>query len=190
MLCLFSMISFFLVLSVFFVLFVLYIDIHAKKTLDKQTSYVYGKNQVRNVDYLLIGDLFDETLICDKNSTIVSIQSYNRSLDGSFWILKRMFSLVDETRGKVIIVVKEKNVKSSDVTLFEYSFLSPVIRRLLNVFYLEKKRRHPFLYSPYKSFQLLYGKRSRNTYVASCPNSDIVAFCKERNLNFEYRIIK
>ncbi len=184
------MIYLLLVLLILIAFFVLFIDKQVKKELDKQTSYVYGKNQIRNVDYLLIGDLFDEYSICDDNSSIVSIQSYNRSLDGAFWILKRVFSLVDETKGKIIIVIKEKNVKSSDVTLFEYSFLSPVIRRLLNVLYLEKERRHPFLYSPFKSFQLLYGKRSRNTCVANCPNSDIVAFCRERNLNFEYRIIK
>lgn len=130
----------------FLMAFGFFIDERARLMLDEQISYVYGTNQVRNVDYLIIGDMTDTSDVCGKGKKTVCLMAPNRTLEGSFWVLKRMFSLLDEKSGKVVIAVKEKNIKKQGVTLFEYSFLSPVYRNILKAYYLEKRRRHPFFF--------------------------------------------
>lgn len=165
----------------------LFIDERTKRILDEQTSYAYGKKQVRNIDYLIIGDMADIGDICCKK--IACIMAPNRSLECSFWVLKRMFSLLNEKSGKVIITVKEGNIKKQGVTLFEYSFLSPVYRNILNVHFLEKQRKHPFFYSPIRSFLLVCGIKHK-TVKTGCIDNSIEEFCRERGINVEFRLIR
>lgn len=167
----------------------LFIDERAKRILDEQTSYAYGKKQVRNVDYLIIGDMADIGDICEEGDKTVCIMSPNRSLECSFWVLKRMFSLLDEESGKAIITVKEKNIKKQGVTLFEYSFLSPIYKNILKVHYLEKRRKHPFFYSPIRSFGLVCGTKHKSVKTESLDNN-IEEFCRMRGIDVEFRLIR
>lgn len=167
------------------------IDERARLMLDEQTSYVYGGKKVRNVDYLIIGDMVDLSDVYGKGKKVVSIMAPNRSLECSFWVLKRMFSLLDEKSGKVIIAVKENNIKKRGITLFEYSFLSPIYRNILEVHYLEKHRKYPFFYSPIKSFKMVCGIGvKRKSDKVDCLDNNIENFCLERGLNVEFRLIK
>lgn len=167
----------------------LFIDERAKRILDKQTSCVYGKGQIRNIDYLIIGDMADIRDICGKGKKTVCIMSPNRSLECSFWVLKRMFSLLNEKSGKAIITVKEKNIKKQGVTLFEYSFLSPIYRNILKVHYLEKRRKHPFFYSPIRSFELVCGTKHKSEKTEYLDNN-IEEFCHVRGIDVEFRLIR
>ena len=167
----------------------LFLDERVKRILDEQTSYVYGIKQARNVDYLIVGDMADIRDICEEGKKIVCIMSPNRSLECSFWILKRMFSLLDEKAGKAIIIVKKENIKKQGVTLFEYSFLSPVYRNILKVSYLEKQRKHPFFYSPIRSFLLVCGIKHKSVKTG-CLDNNIEEFCRVRGINVEYRLIR
>lgn len=174
---------------IFLVALELFINERARGILDEQTSYAYGKKQVRNVDYLIIGDMADTGDICDKGKKTVCIMAPSRSLEGSFWVLKRMFSLLDERSGKAIIIVKEKNIKKQGVTLFEYSFLSPVYRNILKVHYLGKRRKNPFLYSPIRSFELVCGIKHKSVKTG-CLDKSIEEFCRVRGIDIEFRLIR
>lgn len=157
-----------------------------KRILSLQTSYAYGINQVRNVKCLVIGDL----CTIDDEDDCVYIQTPGKSLWGSYWVLKRMFSIVDESRGKIIIVTRKKNVEKKELSLFEYHFLSNIYKEIYKDLGLEKRNNYPIIYSPVKAILLLLSLKSHNTVVEECPYAEIESFCKERGLNFEFRIIK
>ena len=100
-----------------------------------------------------------------------------------------MFSILDEEHGKVVIAVKDKNINKRGVSLFEYSFLSPIYRNILNVHYLEKQRRHPFFFAPLKSISLVCGFRYKSV-KSDCPDVRISDFCQERGISLEFRLIQ
>ena len=171
--------------------FIIFADNKAKKILDAQTSYVYGDNWIRNVDILIIGDLFDACCLIPQDKKIVQISTPDSSIESVTWILKRMFSLVDEINGKIIIVLKERNLYKKGISLFEFSFLSPIYIKILNVQALAQKRNHPFIYAPLRTMKLLINrKKSRSVVWKYPPSKELVEFCEERNLNLEFRIIK
>ena len=187
-LCVFG-IYFWLAVIIFLFAVALMVDSRAKKLLDEQTSYAYGKKQVRNADCLIIGDMVDCANICRVDEVAVCIMSPGKSLEESFWILKRMFSILDEEHGKVVIAVKDKNINKKGVSLFEYSFLSPIYRNILNVHYLEKQRRQPFFFAPLKSIRLVCGFRHKSE-KADCLDARIADFCQERGIGVEFRLIR
>ena len=187
-LCVFG-ICYWLAVVIFLFVVALMVDNRAKKLLDEQTSYVYGKKQVRNADCLIIGDMVDCANICRADDVAVCIMSPGKSLEASFWILKRMFSILDEEHGKVVIAVKDKNINKRGVSLFEYSFLSPVYRNILNVHYLEKQRCHPFFFAPLKSTRLVCGFRHKSE-KSDCLDARIADFCQERGIVVEFRLIQ
>lgn len=187
-LCVFG-ICYWLAVVIFLFVVALMVDNRAKKLLDEQTSYVYGKKQVRNADCLIIGDMVDCANICRADDVAVCIMSPGKSLEASFWILKRMFSILDEEHGKVVIAVKDKNINKRGVSLFEYSFLSPVYRNILNVHYLERQRRHPFFFAPLKSTRLVCGFRHKSE-KSDCLDARIADFCQERGIVVEFRLIQ
>lgn len=195
LLCIVSVMSYlfgaqvFISAIIFLIALAFVFDERGRTILDKQTSCVYGKNQVRNVDYLIIGDMTDIGDICDKEKKTVCIMAPDRSLEGSFWILKRMFSLLDEESGKAIITVKEKNIKKQGVTLFEYAFLSPVYRNILKVHYLERRRKYPFFYSPVRSLKMICGIKHRSIKTG-CLDNSIEDFCRIRGIDVEFRLIR
>lgn len=187
-LCVFG-ICYWLAVVIFLFAVVMMVDSRARKVLDEQTSYAYGKKQVRNADCLIIGDIVDCANICGADDVVVCIMSPGKSLEASFWILKRMFSILDEEHGKVVIAVKDKNINKRGVSLFEYSFLSPIYRNILNVHYLEKQRRHPFFFAPLKSISLVCGFRYKSV-KSDCPDVRISDFCQERGISLEFRLIQ
>ena len=169
---------------------ILYFDNKAKHILDRQTSCVYGKDQVRTVNYMVIGDLFNASSIIPPKKSTLYFEAPDRTLEGSFWILKRLFSIVDENNGKIIIAIKRKNISKEGISLFEYSFLSPIYVKILNVRKLAFQRKHPLLYAPIRTMKLLINKRYNKSVIEECPDMDISTFASERNLNIEFRIIE
>lgn len=167
----------------------IYIDKKTSYILSEQTSYAYGKNMIRNVDLLVIGDMIDVSTLRSNESKIVSILTPNKSLGASFWILKRMFSIIDEDKGKIIIAIKKENSNRHDITLFDYSFISPIHRKMMKIESMEIKRKHPLFYSPINALRLFLNIKYKKSYITGCPMKEIEQFCETRNIKFEYREI-
>lgn len=168
---------------------IILLNIQIRKKLDAQADFSYRGRPIRNVDYLIIGDLIRLDFLNSMDYRIVQILSPDRTLEGAFWVLKRTFSLVNEESGKVIIAIKKNNIEKKHVSIFEYPFLSNIHKNILGITNLERKRRYPLFYSPIISLKLIIG-HCHTSYPYNCPSEEILTFCQERGLCLEFRMVE
>ena len=72
-----------------------------KKIQDQKEPFKIG-GKIRNVHYLIIGDMAKPSIMVPANQSFVQIKAPNRSLRASFEILKHTSSILDEDEGNVI----------------------------------------------------------------------------------------
>lgn len=106
-----------------------------------------------------------------------------RTLKSSFEILKHTFSILKEESPTVIITVQRKYIEGGysgfDIPVFQ---LSPISVKRLGVEALELKARLPFLFYPWKSFQLLLNRKRLFLETLENVPEDILLFCEERGI--------
>lgn len=140
----------------------------------------------RNFDYLVIGDICDLGDLIPKNSSSICFLSPERTIEGSFLILKHVFSLLEENNGTVIFVSKYKNLSSKKITLFDIPFLHPVTINRLGFQKFLKKSRFPLIFSPISSIKFLISpKPMRKIYSDSFSHRKLEDFCKERKISIK-----
>lgn len=179
----------------------------------KQPVKVFGeRSRVRNVDYLVIGDMceVDEVILNldeqgknrEKEITYVQLSAPERTLFSSYEILRHTYSILKETGGKVILVVKRKNVEKQKLSIFDMPIflLSPTTVKRLRLESLKIRSYFPLFVSPLKSIRLFFcsemggnvmeGDNSKKVlgvkyHRVDCPNKDIAVFCDERGMTLE-----
>lgn len=168
----------------FGLLFILNRTVLKKLYWQKDPFKIGGK--VRNVDYLIIGDMINPATIVPANKTFVQIKAPNRSLTASFEILKHTSSILDEDNGNVVIAVALKNKASSNYSVFDIPFLYNLTIKKLGLERLNKLARFPILINPLSSVKLILNFNQKKWKETACPNKEISCFCAERNFNLSY----
>lgn len=146
----------------------------------------YGS--IRNIDCLVIGDVSPTAATNIVNTdSFVCINSPNCTLVGIYELLRHTFSILKENGGKVILVVKEKNIAKKGYSIFEIAFFHDVTIHRLGLENKRKMSRFPFLFSPVKSLIFLAG-RLPVRYNEEHNDAEIEEFCSERGV--ELSILK
>lgn len=164
------------------------------------------KSRIRNVDYLVIGDICEpNSVMLNKNTekiSYVQLSAPGRTLLSSYEILRHTFGILKESGGTAILVVKHKNIEKKKYSVFDIPIfeLSPITVKRLGLEYLKRRRCFPLIYSPLKSIHLIcsYGINSnitkeKNHRIAldskyhriDCPWKTISMFCEERGIKLD-----
>lgn len=176
-----------LVLTFFVLLGVLFILNRTvlKKLYSQRDPFKIG-GKVRNVDYLIIGDMINPATIIPASKTFVQIKAPNRGLLVSFEILRHTSSILDEDNGNVIIATTLKNKTDDKFSVFDIPFLYNLSIKKLGIERLSKLSRYPALINPLSSIKLVLNLDKKNWKETECPNKEISIFCTERNFNLSY----
>lgn len=142
--------------------------------------------QVRNVDYLIIGDMITPETIIPADKKFVQIKAPDRNLLASFEILKHTSSILDEDNGNVVVAVASKNKTGDNYSVFDMPFLYNLTIKKLGLVRLNKLARFPALIKPLSSIKLAFNLDKKKWKETECPNKDIVNFCTERGFNLRY----
>lgn len=155
-----------------------------KKIYIQKAPFKIG-GKIRNVDYLIIGDMINAATVVPANKRFVQIKAPNRSLSASFEILRHTSSILDEDNGNVVICTAKKNKNKKTYSIFDTPFLYCLTIKKLGLGTLNKLATFPVLIKPISTIQLMLdlNKKWKET---SCPNKQIVTFCSERNFNLSY----
>lgn len=149
----------------------------------KAPFQIYGN--IRNVDYLIIGDMIDATSIVPPDKRYVQIKAPGRSLNAAFEILKHTSSILDEEKGNVIIAVKKTKANRS-FSIFDVPFLYNLTIKKYRVEKLVRLSHFPFFTKPFSTIILLLNSYTKNWNETRCLNNEITRFCYERNFRLKY----
>lgn len=152
----------------------------------KQSEPFSHKSLIRNVDYLVIGDLCNPSALVPQGCSYVAVTSPGRSLTSSYEILRHTYSILKEDSPNVIITVQRKHLQGGysafDLPIFR---MSPISIKRLGVEALCQKERLPLLYSPVKSRQLLLNRKRQYSAILQDVPQEIRDYCKERAINLQ-----
>ena len=145
---------------------------------------VHPNRPVQKTDTLIIGDLCSDKILghmCQLNSSI-KIMLPNRSLKTSKLILAHFTSVLPEG-GRVIIVDRGSK---SDISCYDYPFLSQISRLELGLIENNRKMNNPLLYMPLQSLRLLFGLSMTKYSILECPDKEIVEMCCRKQFVLSY----
>ncbi len=140
-------------------------------------------SQIRNVDFLLIGTLFDAKSFVPEGKSFVQISSPKRGLFSSYQILRHTHSILKEEGGTVVLAFERNR---DNFSLFDMPFMHPVTIKKYGLESLKRKSRFPLLFAPVKSlFLIIGGGGGKNSFIQFTDEknqvySDTAVFCKER----------
>ncbi len=155
------------------------------RNLQLQKTPFQINSNVRNVDFLIIGDMIDSSMVIPQGKSFVQIKAPNRTLYGAFEILKHTSSILDEDNGNVVIAIK--NVKPKNYFLiFDIPFFYNLTIKKYDIEKFAKLSRVPFLVKPLSSIKLLLNICNKKWEAKSCPDTDVVGFCDERSIHLMY----
>lgn len=147
--------------------------------------YVSSNRAVRTVDTLVIGDLCSSKIlkgVCSLDNAVKVIYP-GRSLSSSKRILSHLTSLLPQG-GNVVIVDRGSQ---TEVTPYDYPFLSQLARLELNIKEESKKISYPLFYMPWQSLRLLFGLSiGLKLSVVDCPDQELKALCNRKSYNLIY----
>lgn len=156
-----------------------------RKTREQSQPFSH-KSTIRNVDYLVIGDLCNPCELVPEGSNYVAVCSPGRSLASSYEILRHTYSILNEDTPNVIIIVRRKHLQDG-YTAFDLSIfsMSPISVKRLGVEALCKKEKLLLLYYPTRTIQLLLGCKRQYTIALQEIPQEIQDYCQERLINLQ-----
>lgn len=130
-------------------------DFYAYKKIMRQMEPFQTRSKIRNVDYLVIGDMVDAVRFVPKGKSYVSICAPERSLFSCIEILQHTSSILNESGGNVLFFYRNSSMDPTSITLFDFPFLSEVAMKKLGLSTIRKRMQYPLLYSPIKTSMFL-----------------------------------
>ena len=192
------------------VLLILLLNFLTLQRMQDSLSVFDASSKVRNLDYLIIGDLCADKVSIPDGKRAVRLAAPGRSLGASYEILRHTFGILKETGGTAVLAIRREKMESCEYTVFDlpvFCLSSTSVSRL----HLEKMKRqaaYPFLVKPVSSLRLLtsFGrgksfhrlskrlgagsaegfsyKEAQGETLApvSCLETEIKQFCEERGI--------
>ena len=145
----------------------------------------------RNYKYLVIGDQCDYQNVIGDDNSIAFLSPIPQSNYATYEFVRRLYSLLDEEYGTLVITKFENNNNETRISVFDVPYLHENTLSQLGKQRMKLLCRLPFLYSPIGSFKVLWGiKCNKIPEITNCPLGNIVAFCESRNIRLKYYKIK
>lgn len=155
-----------------------------RNILWKQSSYFMPNSDIRNVDYLVIGDMYKLPKDLSALKTI-QIAVPEIGLDSCFEILKHTHSILVDN-GKIIIAVKRKNINKKGYTLFDAYFFHYTTIKLKKLEVLRRKSLMPFIFSPLKSLKFILKCYHDDFYDCGMLSKEMTEFCNRRGYLIQF----
>lgn len=155
----------------------------ALRRISRQRELFIAGSRVRNVDYLLIGDMCRATDIVPAGKTYVQLAAPGRSLAASYEILRHTHSILKEDGGCVVLTPAGGK---SGYSVYDVPFFHTVTVSRLGLSTLRKMQRLPALFAPWRTARFLLGVAGRGWRESECPKREITDFCAERSIVLKY----
>ena len=152
----------------------------------RQVRAFYPMSQVRNVDYLIIGDMYKPSDIDLSEKEVVHIYAPQRTLIAAYEILRHTFSIVKEN-GTVVFAINRRNVGSNKYTVYDIPFFHEITIRKLRLQKLRRWSKFPIFVAPMMTIRMILGFCD-GYKICECPSKEISDFCLERSIKFVYKI--
>lgn len=175
----------FIIIAILLLTVVYILNSYVVRIVQLQKTPFQINGNVRNVDYLIIGDMIDSDMVIPQGKSYVQIKAPNRSLYGAYEILKHTSSILDEDNGSVIIAVK--NAKSpKKFSIFDIPFFYNLTIKKYGIEKYAMLSVVPILVEPLSSIKLLLNICNKKLKEKSCPDINIVTFCDDRNIHLMF----
>lgn len=144
----------------------------------------------RNYKHLVISDWYKYTE--QENIDFLVLKSPTaRSRKAIYELVKRLYSLLDEDGGELIIICHRKHKDNNKFSIFDIPYLHDITLYETKNAYMKRLCKYPLLFSPVGSIKLLTGYCSNKSIESvSCAYDEITTFCKERNIKLIFKYIK
>lgn len=148
--------------------------------MKKQASVFDPYSNIRNVDCLVIGDMYKLPAELKEKNTI-QLAAPERTLFGSFEILRHTHSILKEDESaEVVIAVKRKNLKKREYSVFDVFFFHYITLKTKNLYELKNKSNNLMKYAPLETLKMFLACYSSGYCLDYSLDTDIAEFCQER----------
>lgn len=145
-------------------------------------------SHIRNVEYLIIGNIYDIRSIVPSNVKYSYILVPDCNERTAYELLRHTYSILKENYGTAVIVTKKNDTEDiNDYSVFAVPFFHQVSINRLNLQWIKSKSHFPFIFSPIKGLKFMIKKTDKKIYDTECKNEDINSFCKERNISLIWK---
>ena len=137
----------------------------------------------RNYDYLLIGEPWDYS---DLKGRVIAFFSPDRSLLSSYELTRRLYSLLREDTGTLIISCGKRSITSQNISVLDIPYLHEIQLYQYHIGKSKLKKYFPFLFAPLATLKFIFAKKCKEKSVIStdiCPQ--MRDFCNERNIKLK-----
>lgn len=158
------------------------LNLYAKKKISWNADHMFS-DVGRNYDYLLIGEPWDYS---ELNGRVITFFAPNRSMLSCYELTRRLYSLLNEENGKLIISCREKNIGSQSLSVLDVPYLHEMQLTKYHIGKAKLKKHLPFLFAPVATTSFLFARKRMCQEVSKtgvCTQT--IDFCKERNINIE-----
>lgn len=161
------------------ILFLL-LNLWAKKKIAWNADHMFSEIG-RNYDYLLIGEPWDYAKLDGK---ALCFFSPNRTFLSSYELTRRLFSLLKENTGTLIISCREKCLDDKKLSVLDIPYLHETQRYKYGIRKAKLKTYLPFVFAPLSTIcYLLMKKRKCVAQIDVTNYPQLADFCAQRNIN-------
>lgn len=158
----------------------LLLNLYAKNKIAWNADHLFS-DIGRNYDYLLIGEPWN----CDElKGKKICFFSPNRSMLSSHELGRRLFSLLKEETGTLVISCREGLLDTKKLSILDIPYLHETQQHKYGITHGKLKTYLPFVFAPIESLRyFLSSKREKVAEVSLSEYASLVDFCKVRNIN-------
>lgn len=158
----------------------LLLNLYAKNKIAWNADHLFS-DIGRNYDYLLIGEPWN----CDElKGKKICFFSPNRSMLSSHELGRRLFSLLKEETGTLVISCREALFDSKKLSILDIPYLHETQQHKYGITHGKLKTYLPFVFAPIESLRyFLSTKREKVAEVSISEYASLAEFCKVRNIN-------
>ena len=158
----------------------LLLNLYAKNKIAWNADHLFS-DIGRNYDYLLIGEPWN----CDElKGKKICFFSPNRSMLSSHELGRRLFSLLKEETGTLVISCREKLLDSKKLSILDIPYLHETQQHKYGITHGKLKTYLPFVFAPIETLRyFLSTKREKVVEVSISEYASLADFCKVRNIN-------
>lgn len=141
-------------------------------------------SQIRNIDYLIVGDMCDSSVIVNKNKTFIQIQAPKRGVHSCYEIVRHTHSILKD--GGTVCVCLNQHYINKPIGVFDIPFFHPVTIKRLCLQNINRWASYPMICRPLSAIILLLGIQSKRYVLCNESYREIDEFCSERGYTVQY----
>jgi len=171
-----------LVIGVVGLLFLI-LNLYAKKRIAWNADHMFTDVD-RNYDYLLIGEPWNYK--GEIKGKVISFFFPNHSMLASYELTRRLFSLLKEGTGTLVISCKEEYLDSKAISVLDIPYLHETQQHKYGIRHAKLKTYLPFMFAPLATLRYFLSANNMKAEEVSLDDYHRIAeFCKVRNIKLE-----